>query len=82
MYPHISKTQKAKKKRGKKRGSISPSEGVSVAQVQFTKAGNFRARFRMASPTGLKQSDMWRFFPAAVGWPFWGAIVLGLDISW
>mmetsp|Transcript_85642 Transcript_85642/g.242537 ORF Transcript_85642/g.242537 Transcript_85642/m.242537 type:complete len:203 (-) Transcript_85642:1834-2442(-) len=29
--------------------------------VQFTSAGNLRARLRMSSPTGLKQSDMWRF---------------------
>mmetsp|Transcript_146757 Transcript_146757/g.471077 ORF Transcript_146757/g.471077 Transcript_146757/m.471077 type:complete len:203 (-) Transcript_146757:7572-8180(-) len=29
--------------------------------VQFTKAGNFLARLRMASPTGLKHKDMCKF---------------------
>ena len=31
--------------------------------MQLTKAGNLRARLRMASPTGLKHKDMCRFLP-------------------
>ena len=34
-----------------------------ISKVQLTKAGNFRARLRMASPTGLKHKDMCRFLP-------------------
>ena len=42
----------------------------SKVQVQFTRAGNFRARPRMASPTGLKHRDMCRFFPELSWGPF------------
>ena len=44
-----------------KRASIGQGWNQSIT-VQFTRAGNFRARLRIASPTGLKHKTTCKFF--------------------